>query len=290
MFRGDGNWSECMIAEGFSVHDGFDTRFLAAHDFCSTELFRLLVSLVLRRVVRIWHFGLPCISWGILRRPRVRSKYRPLGFSPMEPFTAQRNLIAIRLAFLMWLAHFNGQWASDEQPGGSVLHYLDIFQRLLREEEWTISRWRHCSFGPPFQKPHKWLHKEPWLLALPRGCTCGFRGRHFKVEGSFAPERLALFESMRVGGSVAVYRVLPRPGQSVASFSGSYPWGAMRLMAKGAVRAVAAGSRRGKGRPQRTCVPPPSHCSGLGLRVYRERPFSPRDRLRLRPPGSHQLP
>ena len=143
----------------------------------------------------------------------------------------------------MWLAHFHGQWASDEQPGGSVLHYLDIFQRLLREEGWAISRWRHCSFGSPFQKPHQWLHNEPWLLALPRGCSCGRRGRHFKVEGSFTPERLALFESMCVGGSAAVCRIPPRPGQSVASFSWFYPWGAMRLIAKGAVRAVAAAKR-----------------------------------------------
>ena len=149
------------------------------------------------------------------------------------------------MAFLMWLAHFNGQLASDEQPGGSVLHYLDIFQRLVREEEWTISRWCRChsSFGSPFQKPHQWLHNEPWLLALPRGCSCGRRGHHFKVEGPFTPERLALFESMCVGGSAAVYRVPPRPGQSVASFSGSYPWGAMQLMATGAVNAVAAAKR-----------------------------------------------
>ena len=115
------------------------TRFSAAHDFCSTELFRLLVSLVLRNVVRIWHFGLPCVSWGILQRPRVRSKYRLFGFSPSEPFTAQHNLIAIRVAFLMRLARFHGQWASDEQPGAFVLHYMDIFQRLLREEGWAIS-------------------------------------------------------------------------------------------------------------------------------------------------------
>ena len=42
-------------------------------------------------------------------RGRVRSKYRPFGFAPSEPFTAQLNLIAIRVAFWMWLAHFNGQ-------------------------------------------------------------------------------------------------------------------------------------------------------------------------------------
>ena len=48
---------------------------------------------------------------------------------------------------------------------------------------------------------------------------------------------------MCAGGSAAVYRVPPRPGQSVASFSGSHPWGAMQLMAKGAVSAVAAAKR-----------------------------------------------
>ena len=63
------------------------------------------------------------------------------------------------------------------------------------------------------------------------------------MEGSFTPERLALFESMCAGGSASVYRVPPRPGQSVASFSGSYPLGAMQLMARGAVSAVAAAKR-----------------------------------------------
>ena len=183
------------------------------------------------------------MSRGTLRRPRVRSKHRPFGFDPSEPFTGLHNLIAIRVAFLMWLAHFYGQWASDEQPGGSVLHYLDVFRRLLREEGWSISRWCHCSFGSPFQKLHQWLHNEPWMLALPRGCTCGRRGQHFKVEGSFTTERLALFESMCEGGAAAVYRVPPRPGQSLASFSGSYPLEAMRLMARGARRAVAAAKR-----------------------------------------------
>ena len=48
---------------------------------------------------------------------------------------------------------------------------------------------------------------------------------------------------MCVGGSAAVYRIPPRPGKSVASFSGSYPWGAMRLMASIAVRAFAAAKR-----------------------------------------------
>ena len=242
VFRGDGNWSECVIAGGLRVHDGFDTRFSTAHDFCSIELFRLLVSLVLRRVVRIWHFGLPCVSWGTLRCPRVRSKCRPFGFSPTEPFTAQHSLIAIRVAFLMWLAHFNGQWASDEQPGGSVLHYLDIFQRLLREEEWTISIGGATAPSGPLPKSRtSGFTTSPGFSLCREGADCDLRGRHFKVEGSFTPERLALFESMCVGGSAAVYRVPPLPGQSVAS--GPYPWGAMRLMAKGAVRAAAAAKR-----------------------------------------------
>ena len=130
-----------MAAAGLRVHPGFDTAYSPSHDFLSREVFDLLVSVILRRAVRIFHFGLPCVSWGALRRPRVRSKYKPFGLNPREEFTALHNPIAIRVAFLMWLAHWHDPWASDEQPGGSVFHYLDIFRRLADQPNWHLARW-----------------------------------------------------------------------------------------------------------------------------------------------------
>ena len=127
-----------MIAEGLRLHGGFDTRFSAAHDFCSIELFRLLVSLVLRRLVRIWHFRLPCVSWGTLRRPRVRSKYRPFGFAPSEPFTAQHNLIAIREDFWIWLAHL--------MVSGPRTSSLEV----LSSTTWTFSSGSSAKQSGPF--------------------------------------------------------------------------------------------------------------------------------------------
>ena len=56
-----------------------------------TRVYQAVLSLALRKVVRDWHCGPPCLSFGILRRPRVRSKSQPAGFCPSEPFTALHN-------------------------------------------------------------------------------------------------------------------------------------------------------------------------------------------------------
>eukprot|EP00969_Alexandrium_andersonii_P040749 1786243-Alexandrium_andersonii.AAC.1 len=75
---------------------------------------------MLRGVIRDWHFGPPCLSWGTLRRPRVRSKDPSWGLGPSGEFTAPHNRIALRTARLCGLAQMCGLWASNEQPGSSV--------------------------------------------------------------------------------------------------------------------------------------------------------------------------
>ena len=74
VFAGEGGWSEGHRRAGLDVHPGFDLKCSASHDFLSGSIADTLVGLILRRVVLLWHFGFPCISWVTLRRPRVRSK------------------------------------------------------------------------------------------------------------------------------------------------------------------------------------------------------------------------
>ena len=84
----------------------------------------MLVSLVLRRAVLIWQFGLPCLTFGTLRRPRLRSKSQPFGFDPHDETTREHNVMAIRTAFLCWLIVWLGLYVSNEQPGSSVMDRL----------------------------------------------------------------------------------------------------------------------------------------------------------------------
>ena len=101
VFRGSGNWSETHASHGLSVHDGFDItgsrlRYL---DLAEKSVLHELTALALRRVVGEWHMGVPCISFGTLRRPQVRSKRFPAGFDPEDEFTKYHNMLARRCLF-----------------------------------------------------------------------------------------------------------------------------------------------------------------------------------------------
>ena len=92
MFRGCGAWTKAHREAGLTVHPGptsttckpLQARYLYMAD---DAVFRELLSLALRGVVREWHGGPPCLTFGTLRRPRLRSKARPAGFNPAEPLT-----------------------------------------------------------------------------------------------------------------------------------------------------------------------------------------------------------
>ena len=122
VFSGSGNWSRAHREAGFSVHPGVDIsgnqfRF---QDMAVPATFHELCALVLRRAVREWHFGPPCVTYGTLRRPRIRSKRSPAGFNLKDPLTRLHNSFAIRTCFLCCLICFYGGFFSVEQPGAVV--------------------------------------------------------------------------------------------------------------------------------------------------------------------------
>ena len=236
LFRGEGNWSTAHSSLGLKVHPGIDVkdRGIRFGDFLDNSVFHQLVSLALRGCVRDWHAGTPCRTYGTLRRPRIRSKQQPSGFNINDPLTREQTLLAIRTAFLMNLVISRGCYFSVEQPGSSVMFYLDIFKRLVLQG-CVITKFCFCSFGSPFKKPSKWLHNRPWLLELEGKCSCVDNNQHFFIEGSFTKSSVAVFEQMCRPSAEAVYGRLPKPGEAVAAFSGSYPKALCYQMAAGSL-------------------------------------------------------
>ena len=121
--------------------------------------FHELVSLALRRVVRDWHAGVPCPSFGALRRPQVRSKSCPAGFDPNDPYTHYHSALARRTAFVFTIAMQLGQYVSIEQPGSSRL-FLHCY-RVMVMLGCVMSHFCFCHYGSAFKKPSKWLHNKP---------------------------------------------------------------------------------------------------------------------------------
>eukprot|EP00435_Cladocopium_sp_Y103_P010900 s2474_g2.t2 len=133
LFRGEGNWSAAHAASGFTVHEGIDIKgtAIAFGDLLDDSVFHDLTALALRRVVRDWHAGPPCYTYGTLRRPRLRSKEHPAGFCLKDPLTFEQTRLALRTAFLMALVVSSGLYFSVEQPGSSVMFRLQVFRRRL---------------------------------------------------------------------------------------------------------------------------------------------------------------
>jgi len=238
LFRGEGNWTLAHQAVGLSCHDGIDVDGcrLRVSDLTCMSTFREVAALAMRGVVRDWHAGMVCVSFGTLRRPQVRSKLCPFGFNPNEPFTFYHNRLAIRTAIVLILAIKSGAYVSVEQPGSSRLFNLHLYKTLVLLG-CVIVKFDFCSFGSPFKKPSKWLTNKPWLEPLSSRCHCPFQGRHFVVQGSFTPDNLSEFCARCRPSAIEVFGREPKAGEAVASSSATYPLRLMSGMAAGSLRA-----------------------------------------------------
>lgn len=238
IFRGTGNWSRAHEQLGLCIHDSVDVdgRRLRCLDLSEQSVFRELVALALRGVIRDWHAGMPCLSFGTLRRPKVRTKRCPYGFNPQDPFTKFHNCLAQRTAIILLLAMRHGAFISVEQPGGSCLYHMHLYTVLVRLG-CIITRFCFCAFGSALQKQSKWLHNKPWMEELSCKCTCDYKGRHFVAQGNFTKESLVDFDNRCKPNCKAVYGVEPHVGQSVANFSGAYPLALVSRLASGAAAA-----------------------------------------------------
>eukprot|EP00438_Fugacium_kawagutii_P017073 Skav213868 [mRNA] locus=scaffold2374:24688:27090:+ [translate_table: standard] len=238
IFRGCGGWSIAHQNLGLVVHDGFDidSRRIRIGDLSSSSTCHELISLALRRVVLDWHAGVPCLTFGTLRRPQLRSKQHPAGFDPTESVTAYHNTLARRTAMILTIALLLGQYISVEQPGNSRLFYLHCY-RMLVELGCLITHFNFCAYGSAFSKHSKWLHNKPWLIPLEARCSCPYKGNHFVVQGTFTKESIREFEKRCQPSAKAVYGRDPVPGESVASYSGAYPFALVQRMASGLVAA-----------------------------------------------------
>ena len=234
LFSGSSHWTLSHAALGLTAYPGVDIPNSSGRvmDFSLDSTFHGLCALALRRVVREWHGGPPCLTYGTLRRPRLRSKAKPFGFNPEDPLAKLHNRLAMRTAFLFCIVALTGGYFSVEQPGSSCVFYLDCFRALVALGA-VITRLCCCAFGTPYKKPLQWLHNKPWLADLARPCTCGKAKPHFIIEGTFTKSSAVAFDQLCCPNAKALLGRQPRPGESVASFSASYPLTLCRLMAVG---------------------------------------------------------
>ena len=233
-------WSSAHAALGLTVlkRPCLGSSGVKFGDFGEASLFRELVALALRRVVRDWRCGPPPLSFCTSWRPALRSKRCPSGIDDAEPLTAAHNKLGIRLGFLLCIVASTGCFYSVEQPGSSLLLKLDCFTRLLQLGG-QLAKFCYCSFGCACAKSTVWLHNKPWMLDLPRGCSCSSPDRHFPLRGQFDEPKLRAFEESCSPSCGFLFGRTPALGEEVRAFLLGYPAALTRQLAAGSLAAKA---------------------------------------------------
>ena len=137
---------------GLRVHLGWDKNQGARGDVLTKAVMWEIIGLILRRVVSCWHVAPECRTFGTLAAYIYRSRKCILGFDTSNATTRNGNAMAFRTAFIMFLANAYDQLVSCEQPVGSIMRFLDLFQRMMSTGafyDWIIPS---CAFGSPFLK------------------------------------------------------------------------------------------------------------------------------------------
>eukprot|EP00972_Heterocapsa_arctica_P026671 3926262-Heterocapsa_arctica.AAC.1 len=125
-------------------------------DLRSSRIVEWVLFLVRERRVWMVHVGPPCTTFSIARKPALRSKERPLGFTPLEEKTIEGNVLLYRCLLILlavWLEGFGP--GSFEHPDSAFSWSLPVVGNLFSKRGCGIIRLAMCAFGAPYRKNTK---------------------------------------------------------------------------------------------------------------------------------------
>ena len=235
-FGGAENWRSAHAALGLSILPaGALARPLSdLTDLAHDATWRELVGLVLRRVVREWHFAPPSLSFSSLTHPRFRSLRFPLGFSPRGPQTVQHTVAARRLGMLANLISREGGYVSICQPRASIMFHLHTFKVFILSGA-VRSLLSYANFESPFLGATVWLHNKPWVHELAKGQSTRAHSDPLPVRGSISADLLAELGARCLPSVKAVFGREPGLGESVAALASVPPTFLCQRMAAGSL-------------------------------------------------------
>ena len=175
-----------------------------------------------------------CTAW----KPPLRTEPCPASLDANDELTAAHNKLGFRLGFLLCIFASTGCFYSVEQPDSSLLLKLDCFTRLLQLGG-QLAKFCYCSFGCAWEKSTVWLRNKPWMLDLPRGCSCSSPAGHFPLHGRFDKVKLEAFDRCCSPSCSFVFGRAPALGEEVRAFLLGYPAAFTRQLAAGSLAAKA---------------------------------------------------
>ena len=125
----------------------------------------------------------PCTLFSIMRRPPLRSRLCPYGFSPRNQQTYLGNLLLRRSLQILRVALINGACAILESPFSALTKHLPPYAAFLKQPGASMCRTDSCMFGSIHLKAFRFLAANLDLSGL--RVKCSRDHQHIVVQGAY---------------------------------------------------------------------------------------------------------
>ena len=186
VFAGSAKVTKYVAALGVPVGVPVDLSYSTEFDVRQQHVMRWLSFLVSERRIKCFAVEPPCTKFSIMRRPRLRSKERPLGFSPSDPVTSLGNTLGCRSGQLMYIASNASVAGLWETPFSSYMQHLPAWKIVRRRKNAREVRCDSCRFGSPHLKSFRFVTVNVDARPLSRRCRC--TERHIQIQGSYTKD------------------------------------------------------------------------------------------------------
>ena len=125
----------------------------------------------------------PCTTFSIMRRPRLRSKQKPLGFDVTDAQTCLGTTLAMRALQVMYIGAQNDSCGILETPHSAYTKHLPAWQTVKSLPDCSEVRVDSCRFGSPHLKSFRFLGLRTDMTELNLRCIC--QEKHLLVQGVY---------------------------------------------------------------------------------------------------------
>ena len=173
VYAGSSKITKYLAEMGVICGPALDLSLSEEYDLRRIHVISWLTFLVAERRLRSFVLEPPCTTFSIMRRPRLRSKTKPLGFMPREPKTHLGNLLSCRSGQLMYTGARHNAIGLLETPYSSYLETYDAFRTV---------RCDSCRYGSEHLKSFRFLCLNLGTSLISDRCCC--TTNHVRIQGT----------------------------------------------------------------------------------------------------------
>ena len=182
VYAGSSKITKYLEQHGINCGPPLDLSLSSEFDVAQVHVISWLTFLVSSKKLRAFVLEPPCTTFSIMRRPRLRSKEKPLGFRPREEKTLTGNTLSCRGGQLLHVGARHDAFGLLETPYSSYMKHMPFWKALEGYECFKTVRCDSCRYGSPHLKSFRFLCLNIRTDRISSRCTC--TSRHLQVQGS----------------------------------------------------------------------------------------------------------